>query len=71
VHEDEEISFSAVVEDGYIGGENRLTWTLVEPDGSRRAVADSEYVSQSIISIHPPFLELGPWNCLSVILLAG
>ena len=60
VHEDEEISFSAVVEDGYIGGENRLTWTLVEPDGSRRAVADSEYVSQSIISIHPPFS--GTWT---------
>lgn len=60
VHEDEEISFSAVVEDGYIGGENRLTWTLVEPDGSRRAVAESEYVSQSIISIHPPFS--GTWT---------
>lgn len=59
VDEDEEISFSAVVEDGYIGGENRLTWTLVEPDGTRRAVADSEYVSQSIISIHPPFS--GTW----------
>ena len=60
VHEDEEISFSAVIEDGYAGGENILTWTLVEPDGTRRAVADSEYVSQSIISIHPPFS--GTWT---------
>ena len=60
IDEDDVISFSAVVEDGYIGGENRLTWTLVEPDGTRRAVAESEYVSQSIISIHPPFS--GMWT---------
>lgn len=55
IEEDVEISFSAIVDDGYIGGENRLTWTLVEPDGTRRAVAEGEYVSDSIISIHPPF----------------
>ena len=60
IHEDEEISFSAIVDDGYIGGENRLTWTLVEPDGTRRAVAEDEYVSDSIISIHPPFS--GVWT---------
>ena len=60
IHEDEEISFSAIVEDGYIGGENRLTWTLVEPDGTRRAVAEDEYVSGSIISIHPPYS--GVWT---------
>ena len=60
VNEDEEISFTAVVEDGYIGGENALTWTLVEPDGTRRAVAESEYLSHSIISIHPPFS--GTWT---------
>ena len=60
VNEDEEISFSAVVDDGYVGGENALTWTLVEPDGTRRAVAESEYVSHSIISIHPPFS--GTWT---------
>jgi hypothetical protein len=37
-----------------------LTWTLVEPDGTRRAVAEDEYVSGSIISIHPPYS--GVWT---------
>ena len=53
VFEDEPISFSALVDDGYFGGEHSLTWTVIEPDGKRRALADSEFVSESIISVRP------------------
>ena len=39
IYENENISFSARIDDGYEGSDNILTWTLVQPDGSRRALS--------------------------------
>ena len=53
VDENSPISFSSTVDDGYVGGENILTWTLVLPDGSRRALHQNEQVSPTLISLNP------------------
>ena len=53
VEEFSSISFSATVDDGYLGGENILTWTLLLPDGSRRALTSDEKVSNTLISLNP------------------
>jgi hypothetical protein len=53
VEEFSSISFSASVDDGYLGGENILTWTLLLPDGSRRALTSDEKVSNTLIYLNP------------------
>lgn len=53
VVENTSVSFFVSVDDGYLGGSNILTWTLVLPDGSRRALQSSEQVSDSLITLHP------------------
>lgn len=53
VSENTPISFSASVDDGYAGGQNILTWTLVLPDESRRALLSEEQVSESLITLGP------------------
>ena len=53
IFESENISFSARIEDGYDGGDNILTWTLVHPDGSRRALSNTESISNSMITLSP------------------
>ena len=53
VREDTSISFSASVDDGYVGGHNILTWTLVLPDDTRRALLSSEQISESLITLNP------------------
>ena len=53
IFESENISFSARIEDGYDGGDNILTWTLVHPDGSRRAPSNAESISSSMITLSP------------------
>jgi len=53
VEEFSPISFSASVEDGYLGGDNILTWTLLLPDGSRRALLANEQVTDTVISLKP------------------
>ena len=53
VGEGTSISFSASVDDGYVGGRNILTWTLVLPDESRRALLPSEQISESLITLNP------------------
>ena len=54
------ISFSARVTDGYSGGDNILTWTLLLPDGSRRALLPNELVSDDLISVKPD--AAGTWS---------
>ena len=54
------ISFSAIVTDGYSGGDNILTWTLLLPDGSRRALLPIEFVSENLISVKPDMA--GTWS---------
>jgi len=53
VEENTPISFSALIDDGYVGGQNILTWTLVLPDNSRRALFSSEQISESVITLNP------------------
>ncbi|MGY8727594.1 MAG: PKD domain-containing protein [Candidatus Poseidoniales archaeon] len=53
VEEFSPISFSASVEDGYSGGDNIFTWTLLLPDGSRRALLANEQVTDTVISLKP------------------
>ena len=53
VEESTSISFSASVDDGYVGGHNILTWTLVLPDESRRALQSNEQISDSLITLNP------------------
>jgi len=59
VEEFSPISFSASVDDGYSGGHNILTWTLLLPDGSRRAVLTDEQVTDTLISLKPDMA--GTW----------
>ena len=54
------ISFSAIVTDGYAGGDNILTWTLLLPDGSRRALLPNEFMSENLISVKPDLA--GTWS---------
>ena len=54
------ISFSAIVTDGYSSGDNILTWTLLLPDGSRRALLPVEIVSENLISVKPDLA--GTWS---------
>ncbi len=60
VTENTSLSFSASVDDGYAGGQNILTWTLVLPDNSRRALLSSEQVSESLITLNPEIS--GTWS---------
>ena len=53
IYENENISFSARIDDGYEGSDNILTWTLVQPDGSRRALSTNETISDTMITITP------------------
>ncbi len=60
VFESTPISFSASVDDGYDGGHNILTWTLVLPDESRRALSEDEQFSESLITLEPEIS--GMWS---------
>ena len=60
IDEFSEISFSALVADGYSGGNTILTWTLSLPDGSRRALLPTEQVSDNLISLQP--MMAGSWS---------
>ena len=60
IYENENISFSARIDDGYEGSDNILTWTLVQPDGSRRALSTNETISESMITITPD--TPGEWS---------
>ena len=53
VEEHSPISFSASVSDGYSGRDNILSWTLMLPDGSRRALLPDEQVSDTLVSLQP------------------
>tara|TARA_B110001452_G_C15233269_1_gene427056 strand:- start:1365 stop:2900 length:1536 start_codon:yes stop_codon:yes gene_type:complete len=53
IEENSAISFSASVSDGYSGRDNVLTWNLILPDGSRRAVQSHEKISDTLISLQP------------------
>lgn len=53
VEEHAPISFSASVTDGYSGRDNILSWTLMLPDGSRRALLPHEQVSDTLVSLQP------------------
>ena len=53
VFESNPLSFSASVDDGYVGAQNILTWTLVLPDESRRALTADEQSSESLITLNP------------------
>ena len=53
IEEDSAISFSASVSDGYSGRDNVLTWNLILPDDSRRALLSHEKISDTLISLQP------------------
>ena len=60
IEENTSLSFSALIDDGYVGGQNILTWTLVMPDNSRRALVSSEQISESLITLNPEIS--GTWS---------
>ena len=60
IYENENISFSARIDDGYEGSDNILTWTLVQPDGSRRGLSIYETISESMVTITPDIP--GQWS---------
>ena len=60
VEEFSSISFTASVDDGYSGRDNILTWTLILPDDSRRALLAHEQVSDTLISLQPEMP--GTWS---------
>ncbi len=60
VFESTNVSFSSTVIEGYDGGSIELTWTVVQPDGSRHSVLESQQLSDSEIMLQPSLS--GTWS---------